>query len=125
MAMTITRLNALESLLPLVLLLLILHLWLAVPGLLFAAVALLGVMLFVKPLAGFMATYWLRVLEAVGGFNARVILTVIYFLLLTPIALLFRVFNKNPLRLKAERNSISYYHEHDRQYVGSDLEKMW
>ena len=42
---------------------------------------------------------WLWVAQKIGNFQGRIIFSVIYFVLLTPIALVFRVFG-DPLALK-------------------------
>jgi hypothetical protein len=42
---------------------------------------------------------WKALAQRIGDFQARVILTILYFLILGPLALLYRVF-RDPLRLK-------------------------
>lgn len=115
----------LETLTPLVLVLLVLHLYFARAGFLYGAIGLLLVMLFVKPLAGVLASWWLKFAGVLAAVNTKVILTLLFYLLLTPIALLFRMFNRNPLRLKADKSLSTYYTVHEHPYSGGDLEKMW
>ena len=43
--------------------------------------------------------HWLRIAKVIGEFQARLILTVFYFLILGPVALCLRLFS-DPLRLK-------------------------
>lgn len=115
----------LETLTPLVLVLLALHLYFARAGFLYGAIGLLVVMLFIKPLATVIADGWLKFAGMIALVNTKVLLTVVFFLLLTPVAFLFRIFTRNPLRLKAEKELSSYYTEHDHLYTGDDLDKLW
>lgn len=119
------RMVVLETLTPLVLVLLALYLYFARAGLLYGAIGLLVVMLFIKPLATVIAAGWLKFAGMIALVNTKVLLTVVFFLLLTPVAVLFRIFTRNPLRLKAEKELSSYYTEHDHLYTGDDLDKMW
>jgi len=88
------------------------------------SLALLLTGLFIKPLAGIISKGWLKFAEVVGTFNSKLILSLTFYLFLTPIALLFRIFTKNPLMLKTE-NAASFYTERNHTYSGADLEKMW
>jgi hypothetical protein len=45
--------------------------------------------------------------------------------LLTPIAWLYRLFNKDPLQLKKNFNKPSYFISRNHTYTKADLEKMW
>ena len=88
------------------------------------ALALLLTGLFVKPLAELIAKWWLKFAEVVGTFNGRLILTLTFYLFLTPLAFLYRRFVRNPLMLKRE-GAPSFYTVRDHTYSGADLEKMW
>jgi len=88
------------------------------------SLALLLTGLFIKPLAGIISKGWLKFAEVVGTFNSKLILSLTFYLFLTPIAFLFRIFTKNPLMLKTE-NAASFYTERNHTYSGADLEKMW
>lgn len=90
-----------------------------------AALGLLLVALFVKPLARFISRAWLRFAELLGTFNSRLILSLVFYLFLTPLALLYRVFNRNPLALKPGRESKTLFVSRDHTYSKADFEKMW
>ena len=90
----------------------------------YVALTLLLTALFIKPLAGIISKGWLKFAEVVGTFNSKLILSLTFYLFLTPIAYLFRVFTRNPLMLKTE-NAESFYTERNHTYSGTDLEKMW
>ena len=51
---------------------------------------------------------WMPVARAVGWFNTRLILMLVYFLVLTPMGIILRLFGWDPLRLK-NRETESYW----------------
>ncbi len=52
---------------------------------------------------------FLKVAHAIGWFNTRAILIVIYFLFITPIAVVMKLFGKDPLNRKIDRNASTYW----------------
>lgn len=56
---------------------------------------LLVIATFEIPLDNFIAKYWMKFAGVLGFINSRILLTLVYYVMLTPIAILFRVFNKN------------------------------
>jgi hypothetical protein len=88
------------------------------------ALALLGVAIFLKSLAEVITGGWLRFSLILSGINNRIILTIIFYLLLTPIACMYRLFNKDPLGL-SQKESGSNFCERNHTYTKADLEKMW
>jgi len=67
---------------------------------------------------------WLKFALALGWINSRILLSVIYFVFLMPIAWLAKLFTKDPLMLKA-KNSQSLYTTRNHQYKKEDLENIW
>ena len=51
---------------------------------------------------------WLKFGAVAGNFNTKVILSVVYFVFFTPLALFFRLIGRNPLRLKPEPRNPSF-----------------
>jgi hypothetical protein len=88
------------------------------------ALALLATALFLKPLAEIIARGWLKFSEIIGGFSNKVILTLLFVAVLTPIALLFRLLTKNPLAIKRPDSATSYFHERNHTFSADDLDKM-
>lgn len=66
---------------------------------------------------------WLKFAELLGSVMSKLILSIIYFCFLVPIALIYRLTQKNPLFLK--RREGSYYTERDQQYSPKDIENIW
>jgi hypothetical protein len=102
------------------------HRPLAGRGFLAAATLLLAIGLFVKPLARLIALGWLKLAEVLGAVNSRILLGAIFFVFLTPIAVLSRLSRGDFLHLKrrvgADR---SYWQRRDHAYTPEDLTKLW
>jgi hypothetical protein len=99
---------------------------LAGPGFLAAAAALLAIGLFVKPVARLIAAAWLRVAEALGAVNSRILLGAIFYLFLTPIAALSRLSRGDFLHLKRRTGADrSYWQPRDHAYTAKDVTKLW
>jgi hypothetical protein len=95
-------------------------------GFLAAAAFLLAVGLFVKPLARWIALAWLKLAEVLGAVNSRIILGLIFYLFLTPIALLARATRGDFLSLRRkDAPDRSYWHRRDHAYTAEDLRKPW
>lgn len=91
----------------------------------YVALALLAIALFVKPLAAAISRVWLKFAEVIGSFNSKVILSLVFYVFLTPLAFVYRMFTKDPLLLKSDRNSVSIFSERNHSYTPADLDKMW
>ncbi len=77
----------------------------------------------VKPLARIIAVGWYKLGDLLGFVVSKVILTVIFFLFLAPIAFLHNIFNKDILRLKNTNKSFWSDRKHD--YSSDDLRNIW
>lgn len=67
---------------------------------------------------------WYKIAHVLGWINTRILLSLVFFLFLTPIALLRKVFSKkDPLKLKNSRTST--YVDRNHTYVSKDLENIW
>lgn len=56
---------------------------------------------------------WMTATRPIGQFVSTALLGVIYFLLITPIAVVLRVFRRDALALRMDRGSGSYWTPHD------------
>ncbi len=82
--------------------------------------------LFLKRLTALLAKGWMKLAEAMGSVMNKVLLSLIFFLLLVPVALLSRWLSrqKNNLQLqKPEGNT--YYFDRNQRYTPKDLENTW
>ncbi|WP_375579306.1 SxtJ family membrane protein [Marivirga tractuosa] len=66
---------------------------------------------------------WMKIALILGWINTRILLSLIFFFFLTPIALFSRIFTKDPLRLKQPRDS--NFDERNHLYSKEELENIW
>jgi hypothetical protein len=88
----------------------------------YASIALL-----LLPLVFYRAAYWITWLwlefsHILGAINSRIILSVIFFLVLTPLALIYRLMGN---KIYAKPKSPTYFSERLHKYTSKDLEKSW
>ncbi|GAB3510918.1 SxtJ family membrane protein [Emticicia fontis] len=94
-------------------------------GLLIAALGIGVLSIFSNFVAEKIAWVWLKFAEILGRVNSTVLLSLIFFIFLTPIALLMRIFKKgDALKLKKPATA-SAYDERNHTYVKKDLENTW
>ena len=71
-------------------------------------------------------TVFLKAAHAIGWFNTRVILILIYYIVLTPIALVVKIFGKDLLNRKMDKNTSSYWAKRELvKPVKEELEKQF
>ena len=93
--------------------------WLVVAAILLGIVALAS-----KFLAGKIAWLWLKLAEGLGFVMSRVLLAILFYAVLFPIALLSRIGAKDPLQL-GKKEEGSYYAERNHPYEARDFENIW
>lgn len=94
------------------------------PALYALAAAPAAVMPFPRPAAA-LAGAWLKFGAVLGGFNFRLLLSLFYFLVLTPAALVYRLFSGDTLTLRRPAPGASLFRTRGRTYTAADLEKPW
>jgi hypothetical protein len=82
------------------------------------------VSILIPPAAKAIEWAWLKLALALGYVNSRILLSIIYFVFLLPIAWIAKLFTKDPLMLKA-KNSSSLYTTRNHLYKKEDLENIW
>lgn len=87
-----------------------------------AAIGLLSV--FIPAAGNGIAGLWFKLAEGLGWINSRILLTVLFGVVLVPIAWFYRLVTKNPLLLKRPQNT-SLYHDRNHTYTKDDLEHPW
>lgn len=92
---------------------------------LLAVLTLLFLAAFPTRLSRSMAHAWLRLGEALGKINSKIILTMIYFLVLVPVAFCYRRLNRKAVEYHEGKNHDSFYKESDREFTGAFFEKTW
>lgn len=89
----------------------------------YLAFVLAAIGVFAKRLALLIAESWMKLANFLGLFASRIILAVVFFVFLTPIALLARKIKGNNLGLK--NNKSSFFAVRNHQYGKEDLENVW
>ena len=67
---------------------------------------------------------WLKLALMLGWTNSRILLSVVYFGFLLPIAVVSRVFTKDPLSIRG-RNAQSLFVSRNQRYRKDDLRNVW
>ena len=91
----------------------------------FGAMVLLIVGLVFKKITSKISDLWLGFSEIIGKFNTKIILSVIYYCVLTPVAFVYRIFHKDHLNLLKNPSKSSYFISRDKTFIADDFEKMW
>ncbi len=66
---------------------------------------------------------WMKLAEFLGKVNGGILISLIFFLLLFPISVLYRMFGNDPLSLKKPEGSA--YSERNHTYSAKDLKNPW
>jgi hypothetical protein len=70
------------------------------------------------------AKIWFKFAEVLGQINGRILLSLIFFLVLTPVAFLKRMLNKSEAELYNKKMD-SYYFVRNHNYKSGDFENTW
>jgi hypothetical protein len=79
--------------------------------------------IFIKPLAKYIAIAWFKLAEILNFVVSKIVLGILFFVVLFPVSLLYRISNKDKLRLKRSENST--WIERNHTYSSADLENIW
>ena len=112
-----------KTLLVIVVGLLVLHFIFGSIYLLYAALGIGLVAVLFPSLGKLIVKGWMTIGQLLGRINGSILLSIVFFLMLFPIALLYRLFNKDALLLKNEQDSLFVDRNHS--YTKEDLENVW
>lgn len=79
--------------------------------------------IFIKPLAKYIALGWFKLADVLNFFGSKIILGTLFFFVLYPVSLLYKISNEDKLRLKKSKDS--NWIEHNHTYSSIDLENIW
>lgn len=89
------------------------------------AAAVVGVVSIAIPVVGDgIVKVWYKLAEILGAINGRILLSIVFFLVLLPVAILARIGKKNALNLKNEKGT-SVFLDRNHKYAPKDLEHVW
>ena len=120
----INREQTLETLGGLALALSVIGIYFETQVLLYIGLGCLALALLVNPLARGIVFVMKKVATFIGGVISKLILALVYYLVLTPVALIVRVFRPDPLILKPGDQE-SYFQERNKTYTAEDFEKIF
>jgi hypothetical protein len=70
--------------------------------------------------------FWMALAIVLGWFSTRIILSIIFYLMLTPIRIIAKIFGKEFLDLKIDRNAKSYWrYRTQKELIPLDYEKQF
>ncbi|HLO43042.1 MAG TPA: SxtJ family membrane protein [Leadbetterella sp.] len=91
---------------------------------LYAAVAIGVSSLMFDSVADIILKGWMKIAEVLGFINTRILMSLVFFIFLTPFALLQRVLSrKNFLSLKDSDSTV--FHTRDHEYKPEDFDNIW
>ena len=80
--------------------------------------------LIIPAVAKLILKVWGYLALALGWINSRILLTAVFYLVLTPIALISRIFNKDKLKL-GKNKSDTMFTTRNHVYTSKDIENPW
>lgn len=84
----------------------------------------IGILHLLFPAIGsLMIKIWFKIGHILGWINTRILLTVIFYAILFPISILYKMSNRNSLQRKRAKGSI--FIERNHLYTKKDLENIW
>ena len=86
----------------------------AIGGIIFLAIPVLG---------NLILNGWFKLAEILGWINSRILLSIVFYGFLFPIAFISKLFSKDPLNLK--NSSQSLFTERNHKFKKEDLENIW
>lgn len=117
------RQKSLETILVLVGALLVFYFIFDLTLLLKIALILAAIGIFIPFLAGKIHWAWMKLAHVLGYIMSRVLLTLIYFIFVVPLAFFSRLAGKNSVQLKAGQKS--YFKDRNFKYDKKSLENVW
>jgi O-antigen ligase len=90
---------------------------------LYIALALGAIAVLIPALSRKIHDVWMKFAELIGLVMNKVILSVVFFVFLVPVAFLSRLFRKNPFRNK--KDTTSYFSDRNFTYNKKSLEQLW
>jgi len=120
-----TRVKDLETIIVLSIMLIVFSFVFHVDGLLFVAIGILALGVISKSITHQISRVWLGLAHRLGVMNTRIILSLIFYLFLTPIAVVYRFLGKNQIVVAKDESLRSYYTNCNKTFKRDDFEKMW
>lgn len=118
-----TREKNLESILAISFGFLVLYFIFSIKAFAIVAVVTTGIGLFSNYLTDKVSRGWWKFAHILGAINGKILLSLIFFLILTPLALFKKILGKPSVKLKKEKSTM--YTQRNHTFVKADLENVW
>lgn len=73
----------------------------------------------------FIARYWLRFSRIIGEINSSILISLVFFIILTPVSALFRLFNKAAVAQFKRNDKNSYFADSTKKYDKKYFVNQW
>ena len=88
------------------------------------AATTIGVLASLLPFfAKYLEKLWLKLALLLGWINSKILLSIVFYVFVLPLAIISRLFTKDPLKLKKQKSTV--YIDRDHLYTKQDLENLW
>lgn len=91
----------------------------------FLSVGLLFISLLSNKITSIISNLWLKFSYLTAKVNNNIFLFLTFYIFVTPIAFVYRLFVKNPLFLRKDKNLETYFHKRNHSFEKKDFEKTW
>lgn len=115
--------KSLETIIVLALAAIVAYVWLEIDWLIYVSMGLMAIALMSKKLTKWIGIGWFSFSHYLGLVMNYVIMFIIYFLFLCPLAFLQHLMNKNQMR--KDRKTDSYFHNRNHLYSEKDIDHPW
>lgn len=115
----------LEVFLVLVTALMVLYLLFDEVYILYIALGLAITGLFIPFLRRYISFSWMKLAEVLSVINSKILLSLIYIFILLPVALIARIFRKDPLALSSKNKGSSTFSIRNHDYKAEDFENIF
>lgn len=121
--MNANRIKELETGLVLTTAFVLLYLILSVSIFLYLSFAIGVLFIFIKPLATRITFAWFKLADGLNFIVSKIILGTLFFAVLFPVSLAYKIWNRDKLRLKRSKKSLWKNRGH--KYCAADLKNIW
>ncbi len=78
-----------------------------------------------KKYSGIIAESWLKLTRIIGGFNTKIILFAVFYMLVVPLAYLYRMASGDFLDMADSGDKTTLWHDRNHCYEAQDMVNLW
>jgi len=92
-------------------------------GFLYISLGSILIYFFIPPLAEKISALWLKFGRTFGEINTKILLFLVFYLILTPLAIVRKIFSGDFLEMKKSKET--FWKERKENFKKEEMEKMW